>query len=275
MNPFDSPYWDLEQIRAWAETRDPNGVRFAAPAIGKSSAEIQLWAVLKATEVLQAGRDVDAELWQVSGYMPGVQRYVAHSYAAGVPLQRGHRVVAPWDDAGTPDVQGPPRHIVREQFPTARFMEHLFRTGKLNVIGNRPGNPTAERISKESFSGLEIATGGKAQRLSVWLLRTDHDQDEGVFANVCVAREEVLKKFPAEPQLGKYDEPKPISDNEVRRVIRDAMRESGGFIGQKNGAEIVRKKFPGFKIKRAMALVKELTGNTVPGPKGPRKKSCS
>jgi hypothetical protein len=54
-------------------------------------------------------------------------------------------------------------------------------------------------------------------------------------------------------------------------VIRQALADSGGFLSQENGAEIVRLKIPGFLKKRAMQLVKELTGNDKPGPKGPRK----
>jgi hypothetical protein len=54
-------------------------------------------------------------------------------------------------------------------------------------------------------------------------------------------------------------------------VIRAALDEQGGFIGQENGAEIVRRKFPKFPKKRAMQFVRELTGNDKPGPKGPRK----
>jgi hypothetical protein len=54
-------------------------------------------------------------------------------------------------------------------------------------------------------------------------------------------------------------------------VIRQALNDSEGFIGQEKGAEIVRDAIPGFPKKRAMQLVKELTGNDKPGPKGPRR----
>ena len=61
------------------------------------------------------------------------------------------------------------------------------------------------------------------------------------------------------------------SDDDARALIRAAMAECGGFIGQEKGAEIVREAFPNFQKKRAMTLVKELTGNDKPGPKGPRR----
>lgn len=64
------------------------------------------------------------------------------------------------------------------------------------------------------------------------------------------------------------------SDDDARALIRAAMKKNGGFIGQEKGAEIVRQTYSNFRKKRAMALVKELTGNEKPGPKGPRKELC-
>jgi hypothetical protein len=61
------------------------------------------------------------------------------------------------------------------------------------------------------------------------------------------------------------------TDDEARAVIRQALNDSGGFVSQEKGAEIVRDAIPGFPKKRAMRLVKELTGNDKPGPKGPRR----
>ncbi len=60
------------------------------------------------------------------------------------------------------------------------------------------------------------------------------------------------------------------SDDDARALIRTAIVQNGGFIGQKDGAGIVRKKFPSFNKDRAMGLVKEMTANDKPGPKGPR-----
>jgi hypothetical protein len=56
----------------------------------------------------------------------------------------------------------------------------------------------------------------------------------------------------------------PASDDAARQVIRETLRLSGGFVGQEKGAEIVRRELPGFPKKRAMQLVKELTGNDKP-----------
>jgi hypothetical protein len=89
----------------------------------------------------------------------------------------------------------------------------------------------------------------------------------GDFENVRVARNAILSKFPAEAPSTET----PASDDAARQVIRETLTLSGGFVGQEKGAEIVRRVFPSFPKKRAMQLVKELTGNDKPGPRGPRK----
>ena len=54
-------------------------------------------------------------------------------------------------------------------------------------------------------------------------------------------------------------------------MIRAALSERGGFLSQEEGSKIVRRNILGFPKKRAMLLVRELTGNDKPEPKGPRK----
>ncbi len=71
MDRFLENYWNLDQIRGWAETRDPEIVRAAAwPRFGraKKSLEIAIRATHSATDVLRDGRDVDGELWAASGW---------------------------------------------------------------------------------------------------------------------------------------------------------------------------------------------------------------
>jgi hypothetical protein len=61
------------------------------------------------------------------------------------------------------------------------------------------------------------------------------------------------------------------TDDDVRSLIRTEITKNRGFIGQEEGAKIVRERYPGYNKKRAMAFVKEATKNDKPGPKGPRK----
>ena len=69
-------------------------------------------------------------------------------------------------------------------------------------------------------------------------------------------------KFPAEPPVAQI--PRIAADDDAARpVILKTLNDLEGFVGQEQGAEIVRAKIPGFPKKRAMQLVKELTGNEI------------
>jgi hypothetical protein len=62
-----------------------------------------------------------------------------------------------------------------------------------------------------------------------------------------------------------------VSDEQVREVVRIAGDMNGGFVVQEEGASLVREKFPDVTRDRARRLVREITGNEKPGPKGPRR----
>jgi hypothetical protein len=91
------------------------------------------------------------------------------------------------------------------------------------------------------------------------------------FTKVLLPAEQVLRGF---PRGGGAAVETSHTDDEVRALIRRAKDENGGFISQENGARIVRKEWPSVNKKRAMELVREITGNTKQGPKGPRRKLC-
>ena len=91
----------------------------------------------------------------------------------------------------------------------------------------------------------------------------------GDIEKVLVRRAEILKEFPPDPPPREVSVQE-VSDDDARHVIQEALSRNGGFLPQKKGAEIVRAKFPSFKKEQAMKLVKELAGNTKPGPRGPR-----
>jgi len=338
MDRFLENYWNLDQIRGWAETRDPEIVRAAAwPQFGrpKKSAEIAIRVTHSATAVLRDGRDVDGELWTASGWPvetkkfeppPIVQRYAdkheipvyqAYLYKnlqvrwpfnpRPAKLDQAWKFASETDRArlvaitvdhfednaailadervdelepnlaeilrqtlSSPLVQGPPHVFFREPFPTIDYMTHLFQEDRLQALGNKPNEAEAVIISKLNWSGLEIGVGGEYQRLGVWLRGKISTIGHGEFENVRVFRDDVLRDFPAE-QPGVHDpEPEAVTDNEIREMIRAACQGNGGFIGQNAGADIVRQHFPSVTRDRARELIKQVTGNAKPGPKGPR-----
>jgi hypothetical protein len=69
MDDFLEPYWNLDQVRSWAETRNPDAVRFAAISKeGKPKLGSQIASFCAAAALAQNDRDVGAELWATSGW---------------------------------------------------------------------------------------------------------------------------------------------------------------------------------------------------------------
>ncbi len=173
-----------------------------------------------------------------------------------------------------PKVQGPPNVYTREPFPTLKYLESLFRTGRLKAVAQVPGEPHTVEISIADWSGLMIGVGGRNQRMSVW--REGHFQTigEGDFENVRVARAEVLREFPSERPASPVAEPQETTDETIRTLIREAAAARGGFVSQEIGAKIVRARFSRVGRDRARELVKQVTHNEKRGPKGPRRKEA-
>jgi hypothetical protein len=340
MDTFFDPFWNLDQVRAWACTRDPEVVRFAAVGArsrpAQSSLTIAIRSAYAAVRSKQAGRDINLELWHASGlpmpedayFVPMAAERLARELDVPVfriltdlslevrsprcqptdalleacsraseserevllSILRGARPAdeQSWLDApataslsrellrrlsdyeNREEVQGPWRLLRHASFPIEDYLLQLFRTERLTAHANLPDDPVARLLTKPDWSGLEIAVGGDRKRLSVWRIGHGAKTGGGDFENVRVEREEVLGEFPEEPPLAQTSSP-PATDDAAREVIRQVMSDSNGFVGQEKGAEIVRREIPGFPKKRAMQLVKELTGNDKPGPKGPRK----
>jgi hypothetical protein len=156
----------------------------------------------------------------------------------------------------------------RPLFPVGDYLLELLRAGRFKGVGNLPKEALARELSPSDWGGLIIALANDTQRLCVWRLGNSQRVGDGDIENVRVARDDVLKAFPADP-------PPPVepTDEDAKRLISDAMASRGGFISQKNGARIVRGVHPNFNFTRAMTLTRDLTKNTKRGPRGPRQKS--
>lgn len=64
--------------------------------------------------------------------------------------------------------------------------------------------------------------------------------------------------------------PVQLTMEDASRIIENAIGERGGFISQSAGAKLIQAADPTFKRDSARALTKQLTGNSRPGPRGPR-----
>jgi hypothetical protein len=342
VDEFLAPFWNLDQVFGWADTRDPELVRAAAlPRYNRPLAtlHIAIRSTQSATASMFYGRDIGGELWAASGWKPKINAFEPPPILArraekrGVPAFRLYRYkdllvdepfdakrqqfVDAWkfaaeaDRAATaeilrdleqgdisgfdlarletlptklrddllawllePEAQGPPNVSVREPFPTLKYLEYLFQTGRLTATAQVPGDPRSVQISKLDWSGLKIDVGGSNDRMSVWReghFRTDGGGD---FENVRVARDEVLREFPAERPEPAPPASREATDDEIREVIREVVSANGGFLSQNAGAEIVRRRFPQVSRDRVRDLVKQVTGNDKRGPQGPRPNSA-
>jgi len=342
MDPFLYPYWNLDQIVGWAETRDPEIVRIATiPKECRPRNSLNLLAHYPhaALRVLGVDRDVEGELWEASGLKPSVREFVPPAGVRAIAEETGRPAYELFSEAGlvvarpvspsanafrrawiyatssdrtmainlfathgddktrilsdprlseitsglaigirtyisADEAQGPPHVFVRELFPTDKYLEDLFRNGRLQAIGSLPNDPRAHEITVPDWSGLEIGVGGDRSRFCVWRLGQIRATGVGDIENVRVERDQVLREFPADAPAEGTATSCAVSDDDARAVIRAALAEHDGFLSQEKGAAIVRRNFPKFRKKRAMQLVKELTGNDKPGPKGSTKKSC-
>jgi hypothetical protein len=321
----------VPEIRTWFDLPGP------ADEARRSSRAVTARSVCAASKAKNAGRNVDLELWQSSGWPQPQNTHVVSKAAwwlasqLGAPLfQVGTgvnlRVQYPrcertdafleafgracetdqqillelfrgsyskdepsWLDSATigslspeqqaklteyvvrEEVHGPWRLLRDVPFPIEDYLLQLFQTERLTAYANLPDTPVARTLTKADWGGLYIAAGGEWQRLCIWRIGHRPDIGNGDFENVRVERDAVLRAFPEEPPDVQLRSNRQASDDEARALIRAATRESNGFVSQEKGAEIVRSKFRSFPKKHAMQLVRELTGNEKPGPKGPRK----
>ena len=113
----------------------------------------------------------------------------------------------------------------RPIFPVADYLLKLLRAGRFAAVGNLPNEALARELSLSDWRGLTIALANDTQRLCVWRLGNDQRVGDGDIENARVAREDVLKAFPADPSP-----PAEPTDEDARRLIREAMASRGGFI---------------------------------------------
>ena len=252
MDAFEEPFWNLDQLRAWALTRDPELVRLAAlPRIDRQQIDSGLIAfriMYAATRLKLDGRDVNAELWRVSGMDPPKKLYslpralfrnVKDFEIAPneVPFEKQLEIrwpIAPLESPGTDvggEVQGPPHIVRRAEFPAEDYLLSCFRVGRLSAIGSLPDQPGGREISHEDWAGLKIAIGGDARRLAVWKIGKSTVHAHGDFENVRVRRETILELFP-------IDAPKAILT--LEEVLKLAAYKAGGTLTQAKAQEIAQ-----------------------------------
>jgi hypothetical protein len=320
---FDQPWWDLDQVVAWAETREREAVDYAEFGRGglrlpPSTAKIAMWTSAASAHAAKGGRDINGELWGASGWplereappMPVRSFAEAHFLELKLPvtdLPEAKALVEAFATAEdherflvyslfnsqfesernipshptmanlSPELRARLRAYCAlalpsantwdqplRKFHTATYVLRLLREGRLKARGFLPGEALARELTAADWTMLKIEVGGIHKRLFVWRTFPPANDRNGDIEEVRIGRTEILIEFPPNAPA------KQATDDDARRTLLEAIHNTSGYITQKNGAEIVRSRFPGFKKERAMQLVKELTQNMKRGPRGPR-----
>ena len=79
LNALLAPFWNLDQVFGWAETRDPEILRAAALSrynTPKDTVSIAMRSTQAATTSMYDGRDIGGELWAASGWKPKISRAI-------------------------------------------------------------------------------------------------------------------------------------------------------------------------------------------------------
>jgi hypothetical protein len=189
MDPFESPFWDLTTMAAWALIRDPAAVRAAADPDNEAA----LFEVREAH--LARWGEVNERLWVESGWSkPDDLRNWRIDVLADVDPAD---LPPPFDELRARrmrqlEAEGKIRLTRRAAtFPIEDYLASLFRAGRINAIVHRPGGAAAHVISSADWAFLEIA-GGDHQRLFV---RRIGERDPA-FSDARVERAQVLAVFP-------------------------------------------------------------------------------
>jgi hypothetical protein len=250
MDVFSNPYWSLEQLHAWALTRDRELVIKTAPADDGAPAEprlrIDVRIAISQQQALKGGRDIQSELCSKSGMNPEEYAAQDHGICVGV-VDITTKGIS--DNVSTETTDN-------RQFPILEYLAHLFRNGKLIARGNLKGEPTSTGISNEDWAALYLKEIEK--RIEV----VSNGFSGIAFANVRVRREEILSEFPdVVPQL-KVD---------LAGLFKDRTNQTGKPVTQVEALEIARNTGAYFPREKIREVLNEVQGRGKPGPKGPRK----
>ena len=92
MDEFLAPFWNLDQVFGWAETRDPRlSARRPCPdtTVPSNSLHIAILSTQVATARMYDGRDIGGELWAASGWKPRISPFIPPPMLARYAEKRG------------------------------------------------------------------------------------------------------------------------------------------------------------------------------------------
>jgi hypothetical protein len=193
MDEFESLYWDLTQVAAWALTREPDAVRTSADR----SNENALFEVRAAH--LARWWEVNALLWIESGWTVPASVAAVEIIAGGVadevtmiPSLSDERYAARLRQL---QAEGKIRMRQDDTFPINDYLRALFQTDRLAAYHYRTVDAGAHAIPPTDWAFLEIV-GGDHERLTIRRIGEQGERGHAI-GDLKVPRGQVLAVFPA------------------------------------------------------------------------------
>ena len=184
---FSAPYWSLDQAKAWALTRHPELVSWAAKPANFKGAPAALAARigLYLERARRQGQDLNAELWRASGRRLPIDSSSARddepeSLSENRPEESQRQEQPEGDESARA------RHPL---FPIEDHLVQLLRAGRIKSLGKRPSERRHQELSAADWMGLEIAE----------LVGLSVAKSEATCLFVMLSQPDVLREFPALP----------------------------------------------------------------------------
>jgi hypothetical protein len=248
---FSAPYWSLDQAKAWALTRHPELVSWAAKPANFKGAPVALAARigLYLERARRQGQDVNAELWRTSGRPLPIESSSTRNDEPESLSEHG-----PEESQRQEQPEGDEGALARHPpFPIEDHLLQLLRAGRIKSLGKRPSEPRHQELSAADWMGLEIAE----------LVGLSVAKSEATCLFVMLSQSDVVREFPALPI-------KPKSPD-LMTVLHDEIEAKGAILTQAEAEKFARKAGVTEGRKKNPRALKALGGSSTAGPKGPRK----
>jgi hypothetical protein len=169
------------------------------------------------------------------------------------------------------DIRLAARRLSRETIEEAiRSLIEALSEGRVKADGLNARSNERAVINNLQWPDLRLFAHDEADRVNGW-------------RKVRFTRENILALWPEdrhahEPSAEERPPPHPMMRAEMKAraldITKHAAALNGGFISQAEGAALIIKQYPDFGRDRARKIVRDVTGNTTRGPRGPRNNSA-
>jgi hypothetical protein len=227
-DPLTQIYWSMPMALAWIAWRDPDKVRRVWP-------DYRSWC-REWEPIIVNGKRVGAKLVPPSAGTAMADLFWSHDGL--IPLLETPVALRPKLESGIISSTGINQKNEREIILPLQWCDLHFGY-----------------YHDEDDDCLIYRAHGKHTRSFEWI----------AYIRVRIPVSEMLAEFPA---LSSFSPPvQKLSSSEAEALLKKEIGKRGGFINQADAAEFIRDRDPSFKRDSVREIVKQLTGNSKPGPR--------